>query len=1026
MKEEQSTQNVLQDMPKAFSAKEVEEKWSSEWMRMGYFSPYYSQNRPNVPSPYSPEGAFQHVETEGKPPPSLEGPTSLVYPLGGYPASGFIPPVFADNLADVQLMLDNAKSAERARFSIVMPPPNVTGKLHMGHALVTTLQDVIVRWKRMQGWDVLWVPGTDHAGISTQTVVERDLIEREGKRRADYTRADFLERVWNWKNSSETQIVNQLKKMGSSCDWSRQRFTMDAGNNRAVRVMFKKLYDDGLLYRGDYLVNWDPVTQTAISDDEVEYEDRMGSLWVIRYPLVDGPGCIFVATTRPETMLGDVAVAVSPKDPRYAQLIGHKVRLPLTQREIPILADNFVDPEFGTGAVKVTPAHDPNDYQMGLRHGLEFINIMTPDGRINQEGGRFAGMLMEDARKAVVEQLQAQGLLESIKPHPYRVGLSYRSKAVIEPYISKQWFIKMDGFKDSLTHAVSSGEVKIVPPHWDNVYFHWIDNLRDWCVSRQLWWGHRIPVWYHVDDPEKRICYDGEGVPEEVAREPAKWVQDEDVLDTWFSAGLWPFSTLGWPDETPEFKQFYPTSLLVTAHDILFFWVARMLFMGKYATGQWPFSTVFLHGLIYGKSYWREVKGGGISYVSYDERTAYELGAASPEGVFSKWEKMSKTKGNVVDPLELIDRYGTDAVRMTLCASATYARQIDLDLRRFEEYKNFANKVWNGSRFVFMNIQGDDPLTGEQFSEGLDEELLSLEDRWMLSLLGRTAIDVQDALTRYAFDAAATQSYAFFWKEFCAYYVELAKPVLMQKRGSPKERKNKQKLLVIALCHSLRLLHPMVPFITEELFSILKSLLPGIQYRLGVDPYTAECVIALQSEACMLAPYPKLLRQEDLNAKIEEDFALMEEVVYTIRNMRGEMKIPPHLATDVHFIAEGPEEAVKDLERVKANQNMIGSLVRVGEIHFHRDPFALPISSIGIVRGLQVLLPLPSEMKTQEKTRLSKERDKLLAQLLRVDQQLSNPSFLENANPEVLAKQKELQQQLCKQLEVIQNTLKVM
>lgn len=1009
---QQRPQSELNEIPKAFSAKEVEEKWSSEWAKGGYFSPYFSQGGNDESS------AHLYQKIEGN---VLESPESLeAYPLGGYPASGFVPPAAFD-LTDMPITPSEFEMTAPESFSMVMPPPNVTGRLHMGHALVTTLQDVVVRWKRMQGLSVLWVPGTDHAGISTQTVVERDLIEREGKRRKDYTREAFLEHVWAWKKNSEKEIVNQLKKMGSSCDWNRQRFTMDAGNNRAVRVMFKKLYDDGLIYRGDYLVNWDPVTQTALADDEVEYEERHGSLWVIRYPLVEGPGCIFVATTRPETMLGDVAVAVSPKDIRYAHLIGRTVRLPLTQREIPILADHFVDPEFGTGAVKITPAHDPNDYQMGLRHGLPFINIMTPDGRINQEGGRFAGLLMEDARKAVVEQLQAQGFLESIQSHTNRVGLSYRSKAVIEPYISKQWFVKMSEFKESLRHAVASGEVKITPSHWDSVYFHWIDNLRDWCVSRQLWWGHRIPIWYHVNDPEKRICYDGEGVPEEVAKNPDQWIQEEDVLDTWFSSALWPFSTLGWPDQTKEFKQFYPTSLLVTAHDILFFWVARMLFMGKYATGKWPFAEVFLHGLIYGKSYWRQGKGGGVSYLSSAERKQYELGAPLPEGVFSKWEKMSKTKGNVIDPLELIAEYGTDAVRMTLCASATYARQIDLDVRRFEEYKNFANKVWNGSRFVFMNIQGDDPLSSAEFSEGLDEELLTLEDRWILSKLGRTALNVNDALTRYAFDQAAAESYTFFWKEFCAYYVELSKPILMQKRGTPKERRNKQKLLVIALCHSLRLLHPIVPFITEELFHILQGLLAGVVYNAGADAYTTECVVALQREACMVAPYPKLLREEDLNTTIEEDFALMEEVVYTIRNVRGEMKIPPNLATDVHFIAEG---SAKDLERIEKNQEMIASLVKVGALHFHKNPFSLPISSVGMVRGIQVLLPLPSEMQQQEKVRLAKEKDKLLAQLVRVDQQLANPSFVENAHADVLAKTKEQQQQLCKQLEVIQNTLK--
>jgi len=462
-------------------------------------------------------------------------------------------------------------TSSKQPYCIVMPPPNVTGSLHMGHALVSTLQDILIRWKRMLGYEVLWMPGTDHAGISTQTVVERHLMKTHGKKRKDFPREEFLNHVWTWKEEKEGNILNQLQRMGSSCDWSRLRFTMDEGNNRAVRVMFKKMYDDGLIYRGDYLVNWDPVTQTALADDEVEYEDRQSFLWHLKYPLKDGSGFVQVATTRPETMLGDTAIAVSPKDSRYTHLIGKMVLLPIANREIPIIADHRVDATFGTGMVKVTPAHDPNDYQMGLTHELEFINIMTPEGNINENGGAFQGLSMEAARPAVVAEMKKLGFLEKVEPHLNRVGVSYRSKATIEPFMSKQWFVKMDGFAKKLQKAVHDGKTQIIPKNWDNTYFHWVNNLRDWCISRQLWWGHRIPIWYRRDDPSQMICYDGEGMPEAVKNDPDAWMQDEDVLDTWFSSALWPFSTLGWPEKTEELKKFYPNSVLVTGHDILFF-----------------------------------------------------------------------------------------------------------------------------------------------------------------------------------------------------------------------------------------------------------------------------------------------------------------------------------------------------------------------------------------------------------------------------------------------------------------------
>lgn len=904
-------------------------------------------------------------------------------------------------------------ASPKPSYCIVIPPPNVTGRLHMGHALVMTLQDILIRWKRMSGFEALWVPGTDHAGIATQSVVEKHLIKTEGKRRKDYSREEFLKRVWKWKEENEHEIVNQLKLLGCSCDWDRQRFTMDEGNNKAVRSMFKKLYDQGLIYRGDYLVNWDPVTQTALADDEVEYEERNSFLWQIRYPLSDQSGFIEIATTRPETMLGDTAVAVSPKDPRYSHLIGKTLILPLMNREIPIIADHLVDPAFGTGAVKITPAHDPNDYAVGLTHQLPFINIMTPDGRINQNGGVYEGLTMEEAREKVVSDLKALGLLTKITPHLNRVGVSYRSKAVIEPYLSKQWFVKMGEFGKQLRNVVEKGKVNIIPKNWENTYFHWINNLRDWCISRQLWWGHRIPIWYSKSDSERLICYDGEGLPPEVIAHPDEWVQEDDVLDTWFSSALWPFATLGWPEKTPELEKFYPNSVLVTGHDILFFWVARMILMGDYAMGTPPFPEVFLHGLIYGKSYWRNNPGGGITYVTEEERHAYEHGKPVPKEVSFKWEKMSKTKGNIIDPLEVMDTYGTDAMRMALCSGATHAREIDLDLRRFEEYKNFANKVWNGARFVFMNL-GE--LSSEDLSKPLDLDCLKLEDKWILSVLNRTVKAVDQALSAYQFDQAAALAYDFFWKDFCANYVEISKPVLSGKSGGKNEQTTKQKLLVILLCQAIRLLHPMAPFITEELFHKLKERFQGLNSSGNADPYTEELLNALKCEACIVAPYPKAIAGFGIDLNVESAFEKTQEVVYTVRNIRGEMKIPPGMAIDLHLVT--PSGVIAE------NLSVIQALVKIRQILIHTEDPKVGICSVGAVDGMKILVPIPEEMLAQEKTRLQKEREKLEGSIARVKAQLENGEFVQNAPAALVEKQKLLLEKAELELGEIEGKLK--
>ncbi len=875
--------------------------------------------------------------------------------------------------------------SQKIPYTIVIPPPNVTGVLHMGHALVDTLQDILVRWKRMCGFEALWVPGTDHAGIATQTVVERHLMKTRGKRRSDFSREEFLEEVWKWKDESERQILTQIKKVGCSCDWDRLAFTMDETRSKAVRAMFKKMFDDGMIYRGDYLVNWDPVSQTALADDEVEYEDKMSTLYYIRYPIENSDRFVVVATVRPETLFGDTAVAVSPQDHRYEPLIGKRIKLPLTDRIIPIIGDVYIDPKFGTGVVKITPAHDPNDYAMAGRHNLPLINVMTPDGRLNEHGGEFAGLPMEEARGKVVEKLKSLGLLEKAEPHPHRVGVSYRSKAVIEPYLSKQWFVKLSAFKEKLIHLIKSSQVRLIPDSFDATYFHWIHNLRDWCISRQLWWGHRIPIWYSKDDPSKMICCADE------APQGDNWVQDSDVLDTWFSAGLWPFSVFGWPEKTPDFEKFFPTSVLVTGHDILFFWVARMMVMSDYAFDKPPFKDVFLHGLIYGKSYWRVQKDGSVAYLGGEERLKYDLGAPLPSDVHSKWEKMSKSKGNILDPLEIIDAYGADAMRMALASSTTGARQIDLDRRRFEEFKNFANKVWNGARFVLMNLEGVD------LSSGLDRNLLSLEDRWMLSRLNRIIEEVHAALGSYSFDKAALMAYDFFWKEFCAYYVELTKPVLFGKRGTPEEKTNKQKVLLIVLCSAIRLLHPMTPFITEELFQLLKAQFGSA--NIPSEPYLQETLSALASPACMVAPYPKIVHASDINADIEDEFAKADSLVHAIRNIRAEMQIQP--GTPSALIIVGPQQ---HLDFAKKHEGILQALVRLEKIEYSTEDVLIPFSSNAIVGDYKLILPLPAELKEKEKVRLIKEQEKLINEQHRTRAQLANTDFVEKAPSHLVEK----------------------
>lgn len=905
-------------------------------------------------------------------------------------------------------------TSNKPAYCIVIPPPNVTGVLHMGHALVQTLQDILIRWKRMSGFEALWVPGTDHAGIATQTVVERHLIHTTGKKRVDFPREEFLSHVWEWKEKSETRITEQLKSLGCSCDWSKQRFTMDQGNNRAVRTMFKKLYDEGLIYRGDYLVNWDTATQTALADDEVEYEERQSFLWHFTYPVKDSVKTIQIATTRPETMLGDTAVAVHPSDPRYKDLIGKTVIHPLTHQELVVIADPFVDPEFGTGAVKITPAHDPNDYEIGLKHNLLFITMMTPDGKVAPGYEGFSGLEMQKAREKVIEKMKELGHFVKEVPHTLRVGLSYRSKAVIEPFLSKQWFVRMEGFKKKLTDCIEDGRLKLVPPSWVNTWRHWIDNLRDWCISRQLWWGHRIPVWYNLNDPDHIICSDDEGIPEEVAKNPEQWRQDEDVLDTWFSSALWPFATLGWPENTAMLEKFYPNAVLVTGHDILFFWVARMVAMGEYAMKQIPFPETFLHGLIYGKSYWRNTEEG-IAYVSQEERIAYDMGKPLDKGVFSKWEKMSKSKGNVIDPLLIGEEFGTDAMRMALASSPSQSRQIDLDRRRFEEWRNFANKMWNATRFVLLNI---DDFSAKTLEQGINPTLTRLEDHWILSQLAKVIEQVEEHLCKYQFEHATNKAYHFFWNDFCSWYVEISKPYLFGKKGSEQERKTKQAILVITLNSCLRLIHPMAPFVTEELFQRLQKTVPIPPEVKSEDSLCEESLVALQTEACTVAPYPTSVHPSWIKTEAEEEFAKIVDWITAIRNIRGELGLQSNHPITVYL--SGENSAL-----IEKNRTIIESVIRLEKLLIKHAPSDLAFSSSTLVHGIHITVPLPQEMIAKEKKRLEKEKEKTAVQITKLKNQLNNAQFIERApKPLVQQTQKQLQDLEAKLAEINTNSKK--
>jgi len=825
-------------------------------------------------------------------------------------------------------------SSNKDPFCIVIPPPNVTGTLHMGHALNNTIQDILCRYKRMKGYNVLWQPGTDHAGIATQNVVEKELSSK-GTDRYAVGREKFVEMVWEWRNKYGGMIINQLKRLGCSCDWSRERFTMDEGLSRAVKEVFVRLYDEGLIYRGDYIINWCPRCHTALADIEVEHREMDSYLYYIRYPYEKKDGHLVVATTRPETLLGDTAVAVNPKDERYSNLTGTNVLLPILNKPIPVIFDKYVDMEFGTGALKITPAHDLNDFEIGNTHGLERIKVIDDSGRMNELAGPYQGMDRFECREKIVDDLKQAGLLKEIEPYRNAIGHCYRCKTMIEPILSKQWFVKIGPLAEDASQAVRDGKTRIYPTNWEGVYFEWMNNIRDWCVSRQIWWGHRIPAWYckecgevNVEKEEPKKCK---------SCQSPNLIQETDVLDTWFSSALWPFSTLGWPDSTDELKTFYPTSALVTGFDILFFWVARMMMMGFHFMGDVPFKDVYIHALV------RDVEG----------------------------KKMSKSKGNVIDPLEVIDQFGTDAFRFTLAALAAQGRDIKLSEERIIGYRHFVNKIWNASRFVLMNLdeQGD--------GEG-KARVYTLPDRWILTRLGQVSDEIVQALEDYRFNDAALLCYQFVWHEYCDWYLEMAKQALYGKDNILKD--SSRNVVQEVLMAVLKLLHPFMPFVTEEIWQKL--------------PKTKGSI--------MKAKFPEssdFMGDED--ALMEMD--LLVGIITGIRNIRGEMNISPSKKVDIVI-----DVAEKEEDILNKNFAHIQNLAKVEDISVASEAHKPEGSATAVFGQNQVHVLLKGLLDfEEEKKRIRKEIKKIEKDLEASNKKLSNKAFLEKAPDDIIAKVKD-------------------
>jgi valyl-tRNA synthetase len=873
-------------------------------------------------------------------------------------------------------------------YCIMLPPPNVTGTLHMGHAFQHTLMDALTRWHRMRGFSALWQPGTDHAGIATQMVVERQL-GAEGKHRRDLGREAFVERVWKWKAESGNTITRQMRRLGTSVDWSRDKFTMDPDLSRAVTEEFVRLHDDGLIYRGKRLVNWDPVLLTAVSDLEVLSEEENGSLWHIRYPIAGGGGHIVVATTRPETLLGDTAVAVNPDDERYQSLVGKQLELPLTGRTIPVIADGYVDAAFGSGCVKITPAHDFNDYEMGQRHNLPQINIFTPDAKLNENApAQYRGMDRFIARKQIVADLEAAGLIEKIEPHKLKVPRGDRTNAVIEPYLTDQWYVKIAPLAETALAAVEDGRTRFVPENWSKTYYEWMRNIKDWCVSRQLWWGHRIPAWY---DEAGRI-YVGRDEAE-VRRKHSlgpdtRLTQDPDVLDTWFSSALWPFSTLGWPDTTPELRKFYPTSVLVTGFDIIFFWVARMMMMGLKFMGDVPFKHVYITGLI------RDEHG----------------------------EKMSKSKGNVIDPIDIIDGialddlvakrttglmqphlasgiekktrkqfpegiapYGTDALRFTFAALAGPSRDINFDLGRVGGNRNFCNKLWNAARFVLMTVEGQGELIGEAE--------LSVADRWIVSKLASTLTQVDAALRDYRFDFAATALYEFTWYEFCDWYLELTKPVLQGEGTTEAQKRGTRRTLVTTLEALLRALHPLMPFITEEIWQKVKPLTAPLEAAANRRATVAS------PDSVMVARYPAST-DFAADAEAEVEVTWMKQFILAVRQIRGEMDIAP--SRRIPLLLQNA--VARDQALTEKHLAWLTRLAGLEGIRALAPGEAAPESATALIGDLTLLVPMAGLIDPKaEIERLTKRIAKNESDIAKLKGKLGNENFVRNAPPEVVA-----------------------
>lgn len=836
---------------------------------------------------------------------------------------------------------------EKKPYTIVIPPPNITGQLHMGHAMDETLQDILIRWRRMQGYSALWLPGTDHASIATEAKIV-EAMRQEGLTKEDLGREKFLERAWAWKEKYGGRIVEQLKKLGSSCDWERERFTMDEGCNKAVREVFVRLYNKGLIYRGERIINWCPHCKTSISDAEVEFAEKDGNFWHIRYPFKDGSGYLELATTRPETMLGDTAVAVHPDDPRYKDIVGKMLILPLVGREIPVIADTYVEQDFGTGVVKITPAHDPNDFEVGLRHNLEIINVMNDDGSINENGGKFAGMPGLEARKQIVKELEEQGFLVRIEPIKHNVGSCYRCHTVVEPRVSKQWFVKMEPLAKPAIECVRDGRVRFIPERMEKIYFNWMENIKDWCISRQLWWGHRIPAWYCEDCGETIVAMDAPHTCPKCGS--GKLHQDEDTLDTWFSSALWPFSTLGWPDQTEDLKYFYPTDTLVTGYDIIFFWVARMIFSGMEHMGEPPFKTVFIHGLI------RDAQG----------------------------RKMSKSLGNGIDPLEVIAQYGADALRFTLVTGNSPGNDLRFSQEKVEASRNFANKIWNASRFILMNIDGHD------VPNQLPEKL-ALEDKWIVNQFNQVVKEVTDNLEHFEIGIAVQKLYDFLWDELCDWYIEIAKIRLQSSDESAAQ--TARQVLVWVMTGTLQLLHPFMPYITEEIWQSLPH----------------------EGESIMVSKWP-VYEEAHCFQQAASDMQGIMDVIRAVRNRRSEMNVPPSRKTHL-YIATAAEKVFQEgapiIERLAfANGVEIGPAFEIeGAVNI-------------VTSGAKAYIPMDELVdKKAELARLTKELESAQKQYATTQQKLSNEKFLSKAPENVVEGVRQNAAKLKEHIALIQSSI---